>query len=59
MPDSPPYPETADDPSIGPNRGTPTGTPRWVKVSVIVVLVLILMVVAVLLVGGDHGPGRH
>jgi len=36
------------------------GVPRWVKVSGIIAAVLALLVVAVmLLVGGEHGPGRH
>ena len=35
------------------------GAPRWVKVSVIVAGVLVVLVVIALLVGGDHGPGRH
>ena len=35
------------------------GAPRWVKVSAIIAGVLILLVVIALLVGGDHGPGRH
>ena len=35
------------------------GTPRWVKVFGIIVIVLILLVVARVLIGGEHGPGRH
>jgi hypothetical protein len=36
------------------------GVPRWVKVFVITALGLaLLMVVAMLLSGGQHGPGRH
>lgn len=36
------------------------GAPRWVKALVIVAAVLIaLLVTAMLLLGGDHGPGRH
>lgn len=38
----------------------PPGVPRWLKVSGLVVgLVVLLLVVAMLLLGGDHGPGRH
>lgn len=34
--------------------------PRWVKVSAIGVGVVVLVVVAAMLIfGGDHGPGRH
>ncbi len=43
MADPPPYP----------------GTPRWVKVFGIIVIVLVLLVVAMMFIGGEHGPGRH
>jgi hypothetical protein len=34
--------------------------PRWVKVFVVVAAtLLLLMVVAMLITGGQHGPGRH
>jgi hypothetical protein len=36
-----------------------TGMPRWVKISGIVVLAVILVVVMMLLIGSNHGPGRH
>lgn len=39
--------------------GSPSGTPRWVKVVGFVVLVAGLLLVALLLVGGGHGPARH
>jgi hypothetical protein len=35
------------------------GPPRWVKVSGIIALALIVLVLIALLVGGNHGPGRH
>ena len=36
------------------------GMPRWVKIFVVTTLTLVLlMVVAMLLSGGQHGPGRH
>ena len=35
------------------------GMPRWVKVSAIVVVALVVLMVVLMLVGGDHGPGRH
>jgi len=36
------------------------GVPQWVKVFVITAIGLaLLMVVAMLLAGGQHGPGRH
>lgn len=42
-----------------PDYGTPPSTPRWVKIFGIVVIVLIVLVVIGLLIGGNHGPGRH
>jgi flagellar basal body-associated protein FliL len=42
------------------NRAQPTGLPRWVKVFLIVAVALALLAVGVaLVVGGEHGPGRH
>jgi len=35
------------------------GTPRWVKALGIIALLLVLLVVVALLLGGNHGPGRH
>ena len=38
----------------------PTGMPRWVKGLLIAALVAALVIVAaMLLLGGEHGPGRH
>jgi hypothetical protein len=48
--------------NLRPDRGSTTGTRRWVYILGIIVLILILMVVVVMLVGGgegDHGPSRH
>ncbi len=43
-----------------PDAAGPPGVPRWVMVSGLVVAVLVLALVAIMLiVGGDHGPGRH
>ena len=36
-----------------------TGMPGWVKWLVIVAVVLGVVLLVALLVGGDHGPGRH
>jgi hypothetical protein len=34
--------------------------PRWVKLlGLIVVVALVLLVMVLLLIGGEHGPGRH
>lgn len=37
-----------------------SGVPRWVKVFLLVALaVAVVGVVVLLLLGGEHGPGRH
>jgi len=63
MADPPGYPDTGDDASVGPERGSTPGTPRWVKVFVIIVLVLVVVLVIGLITGragpGGHGPSRH
>lgn len=47
-------------PGPGEPKGTPPGMPRWVKVLVMVLgLLALLLVAAMLLTGGEHGPGRH
>ena len=44
----------------GQDGSSTTGMPRWVKVFLIVAVALaVLAVVAMLIVGGEHGPGRH
>ena len=57
MTDRSPYPDTSDDTGVGPDRGSPPSTPRWVKVFGIIALVVVLLV-AIMLISG-HGPGRH
>jgi hypothetical protein len=52
MPDSPRYPDTGDDTGAGPGGESTTGTPGWVKLSVIIIGVLVLLVVIKLLTGG-------
>jgi hypothetical protein len=42
-----------------PERETTTGTPRWVKVVGIIAVVLLLVLGIIMLIGGEHGPGRH
>jgi hypothetical protein len=41
------------------NRPPYPGTPRWVKVFGIVLIVVVLLAIATMLIGGEHGPGRH
>lgn len=41
-------------------RGSATGVPSWVKAFLLVAAAIVVLgVVVMLLVGGDHGPGRH
>ena len=57
----PPYPDsrddTGDDTGVGPDHGSTSGTPRWVKVFGIVALVLVLLFLIVHRAGG--GLGGH
>ena len=58
----PPNRDTVDDTGVGPDRGSTTSTPRWVKVFGIIGIVVVLLIVVVMLVGGGgggHGPSRH
>jgi hypothetical protein len=60
MADPPSPPDIGDNTGVGPDRGSTTGTPRWVKVFGIILIVLALLVVVMLLAGGgNHGPRRH
>ena len=40
-------------------RGSPPGTPRWVKAFGVIAVVVLVLFVILLLTGSDHGPGRH
>ena len=63
MADSPAHPNAGDDTGAEPGRGSPPGTPRWVKVFGIVAIVLVVLAAVALVTGlggpGGHGPGRH
>lgn len=41
------------------NRPPYPGTPRWVKVFGIIVMIVVVLFVAMMFIGGEHGPGRH
>ena len=44
----------------GPDRGSPTGTPRWVKVFGIIALALVLLFIILHLTGNNlGGHGGH
>jgi hypothetical protein len=42
-----------------PDRGSTSGAPRLVKVAGIIAVVLLLLLGIIMLIGGEHGPGRH
>lgn len=47
-------------PGVSGSHEVPPGMPVWVKYLLgALVAVALLAVLAMLLVGGDHGPGRH
>lgn len=48
-----------DPTSVGPDRGSTPGMPRWAKVFLIAALVFALLLIVLLLTGGGHGPGSH
>jgi hypothetical protein len=59
MADSPPN-DSGRGPRVGPDRTSPPGTPRWVKLFGIIAAVVVVVVIVILaLAGGEHGPGRH
>lgn len=50
--------EESDETAEG--EATAPGMPRWVKVlGAIALVVVVIAVVAMLISGGEHGPGRH
>ncbi len=60
MTDPPAYTDTGDDTRVRPDRGSTTGTPRWVKILGTIVIVLVLLFAIMMFVGGgSHGPGQH
>lgn len=60
MTDPPAYTDTGDDTRVRPDRGSTTGTPRWVKIVGTIVIVLVLLFVIMMFIGGgSHGPSQH
>ncbi len=58
MAEPPSAPDSTDELGVGPDRESATSTPRWVKVFGVIALVLVVLL-AILLLSGGHGPGRH
>ena len=58
MADLPPSPDERHNAGAEPDRGSITGTPRWVKVFGIIFVVVVVVFVVLLLTAG-HGPSRH
>lgn len=53
---TPNHPRQPDD---NPERPSPQGTPRWVKIAGGTALAVAALIMLALIAGGDHGPGRH
>lgn len=54
--------ENADHPQSSgrDDQGGPPPTPRWVRYLVVALIALSgLAILAMLVIGGEHGPGRH
>ena len=46
--------------SAPPDTDSPPGMPRWVKVfGIVSAMFILLALIAMFVVGGKHGPGRH
>jgi hypothetical protein len=59
MAEPPSYPDTGDDTSVGPDRGAPTNTPRWVSVLGIIGAIVLVLLFVVLHLTGTFGSGAH
>ena len=60
MADTPEHSPARHDRDLESGPEQPPGMPHWVKVFGIVLAVLLaLMILAMLVSGGQHGPGRH
>jgi hypothetical protein len=60
MANLPPYPDSNSDTSVRPDRRSPPGIPRWVKVFGIIFIALVLAFVILHLTGNSlGGPMGH
>jgi hypothetical protein len=55
----PRYPDAEDDTRVEGERGSATGTPRWITVLGIVIAILAVLTLVVLHLTGAIGPGLH
>jgi hypothetical protein len=51
-----PNADAGDETRVEPGR---PATPGWVKAFAVAGLALIILVAVLLVIGGEHGPGRH
>lgn len=59
MADPPRYPDAGDDTELGRDRGSSTGTPRWVSVLGLIIAIALVLLFVVLHLTGTLGPGAH
>jgi len=57
--DPPRYPDTGDDTGAGLDRGSASGTPRWVKVLGVIIAIAMVLLFVVLHLTDTLGPGAH
>jgi hypothetical protein len=57
--DPPSYPDAGEDTGVRSDRGSATGTPRWVPVLGIVIAIVLVLLLVVLHLTGVLGPGAH
>ncbi len=59
MTDPPRYPDTGDDSSVAPDRGSTARRSRWVAVLLWIIGIVLVLGFIVLHLTGTLGPGAH
>jgi len=59
MADPPSDPDPGDDTGVGPDRGSASGTRRWVFVLGVVIAVVLVLLLVLLHLTGVLGPGAQ